>query len=626
MIADGQPSYELPHRVHVAKLYPVLSHNGSTIIIYGHEFGVRIVWRGGRAFKTSQTTQNPTKNSSNGAGKDAVISLDSDDEGEPDAFEDKPEFEDEEELDSSGPYPKILQVLDLSFGTDITDIALLPSSLLLSEEISSQGLASLKDKIVFTAACGDNNIRVVTLPLLPPSPASMSRPDVRTDLTAAYAGKGKWGETVLTLSGHQRPASGVSMTADFSSNLAPGRLRSQSGQAQLVVASHSSEITGLLLVWYVTIPLPKSLHHPSQRIHLPSPATCISFNPSPSGDRTRHLLLADKTGTCRIYDYRPTAKASQDDAAESPVNEQGSWVLSLSTGFRDSKNAASITAAYGNFGRKNIIDAKWIVGGKAIVVLLQDGEWAIWDIEGVGPGASQGLLGRQGIKGGSLTEYSMSGWIDTGIKPVAPGPQASSSSRFAPMTPGTRKSVDPFLNRGLKAGQLRGGISVVEVPSRSPTSAPEESVLFWIGESFAVIPNLTRYWVAASRRDHTSGSGNLFSGTTPTARLLKLEGVDLQGERCFGIDQLSRPSPPASGLQSEILIIAEHRFTVLSAPKPKTTQNRPLEDRLAVMEMNASTGELDVVGIDRALDMMEQSSHNGNGNGYHLNVPKKRVF
>ncbi|RFU35430.1 hypothetical protein B7463_g909, partial [Scytalidium lignicola] len=628
-----QLSYELPHRIHGAKIYPLPSPNGSTIIIYGHEYGARIVWRGGRSFKAPQAGLDSTKNSSNGAGKDAVISLDLDDEGDVTPFEDKPEFEDqEEELDASNPFAKVLQVLDLHFGTDILDVALLPTSLLLAEGTAWQGLESLKDKIVFTAACGDNNVRLVTLPLMPPSPASKARPDIQTDLTAAYAGKGKWGETVVTLGGHQSPSSGVSMTADFSINLPPGRLRSQSSQAQLVIASYSSEMTGLLILWQVTVPLPKTFYQPSQKIYLPSPATCISFNPSLSGERTRHLLVADKTGTCRIYNYKPTSKTpSQDDAiSESPINEQGSWLISLSAGFRDSKSGTQSTAAYGNFGRKSILNAKWVVGGKAIIILLQDGEWAIWDIEGVGPGASQGLLGRQGIKGGSHTEYSISGWIDTGIKPAALGSQPSSTSRFAPMTPGTRKSVDPFLNRGLKSGQLRGQISVVEVPSRSPTTASEESVLFWIGESFAVIPSLARYWVAAGRRGHAGGSGNLFNNsTTPTARLIKLDGIDLRGERCCGVDQLPRPSSSTTVIPTEILLIAEHRFIVLSVPKPaKAKQNRSLEDRLAVMEMNASTGELDVVGIDRALDMMENGSRNenGNGSGYQLNLPKRRVF
>ncbi|KAH8819490.1 hypothetical protein F5884DRAFT_13113 [Xylogone sp. PMI_703] len=627
-----QLSYELPHRIHTAKLYPLPSPNGSTILIYGHEYGVRIVWRGGRAFKATQAGVDSAKNSSNGPTKDAVISLDSDDEGDAQPFEDKPEFEDEEDkLDASNPSPKILQVLDLHFGTDVLDIALLPSSLLHAEGASWQGLESIKEKIVLTAACGDNNVRLVTVPLVPPSPASKARPDLRTDLTAAYAGKGKWGETVVLLSGHQTPSSGVSMTADLSINIPQGRSRSQNSQAQLVIASHSSEITGALLLWQVAVPLSTTFYQPSQKIYLPSPATCISFNPALSGERTRHLLVADKTGTCRIYDYKPVPKGpSQDDAvSEASINEQGSWLLSLSAGFKDGKSAPQNTAAYGNFGRKSILDAKWVVSGKAIIILLQDGEWAIWDIEGVGPGASQGLLGRQGIRGGSHTEYSISGWIDTGIKPAALGTQTSTSSRFAPMTPGTRKSVDPFLNRGPKSGQLHGQISVVEVPSRSPTTASEESVLFWIRDSFAVIPSLARYWVAASRRGHTGGSGNLFNNNNAAAaRLIKLDGVDLRGEWCCDVDQLPRPAS-AAGIQTEILVVAEHRFMTVSVPKQtKAKQNKSLEDRLAVMEMNASTGELDVVGIDRALDMMENGSRNENvnGNGYRLSLPKRRAF
>ena len=57
---------------------------------------MRIVWRGGRPFQTPQDIATaPLK--TNGT-KGAVISLDSDDEDTaPAKFEDKPEFEDDEE-------------------------------------------------------------------------------------------------------------------------------------------------------------------------------------------------------------------------------------------------------------------------------------------------------------------------------------------------------------------------------------------------------------------------------------------------------------------------------------------------------------------------------------------------
>ncbi|KAE8442015.1 hypothetical protein EG329_003916 [Mollisiaceae sp. DMI_Dod_QoI] len=602
---NTQLSYELPHRVHTAKAYPILSSNGSTIILYGHENGVKIVWRGGRPFRTSQPAPAPAQKT-NGGG--AVISLDSDDEGESaKPFEDIPEFEeDEEELDPLRPYPSTLQVLDLCFNTDVLDLAILPSSVLKADGPSWRGLESLKQKLIFTAACADNTVRLVTLPLSPPSPASKARSELRTDFTLATAGKGKWGETVTLLTGHQKPSNGLSMTADSIGE--PGALvkadsNPNSTEPHLVVASHSQEVTGLLRLYRVSIKSPQNHVGPFQSIYLSSPAKAISFNPALSEQYSSRLLVADSIGACRIYDHKLLIKAAED-SSETPLAEQGTWLLSLYTGFQNTKNDSqtSAAAAYTGFGRKSIIDAQWVSGGKAILVLLNDGEWAVWDVEGAGVAASRGLLGRQGIKGGSKSEYSLTGYLDGAIKSRSSGPPQMTSSKFAPMTPGTRKTVEPFGSRSLTVS-ARGQISVMDIPSASPTSPLEESVLFWFGETYAVIPNLAKYWSAHKH----GGSGNLFTGPSG-ARLIKLENIDLQGERCSGVEQIPK-SPTSSGLSADVLILGEHRFTIITTGK----QSKPLiapktETRLVLAERATNGGELDVMGIEQALTRMENGA------------------
>ena len=545
-----------------------------------------------------------------------MISLDSDDDG-PSAsqFEDNPEFEDEEEEpDPSQPYPAILQCLDLYFGTDVLHLAILPSSILKAEGASWRGLESLKQKVVFTASCADNSVRLVTVPLTPPSPLSKSRPDFRSNFTTASAGNGKWGETVVILGGHQKPSDGVSMYVDFSGEAqAKGDSKSSTPIGpQIIVASHSREVTGLLLLYRISIASPKSQIEPFQRIHLSSPAKSISFNPALSSPPTGQLLVADSTGACRIYYYKALLRAAPADEPSSHlVAEQGTWLLSLYPSFQNpSESLLSQTAgSHAGFGRKNIVDAKWVSNGRAILVLLQDGEWGIWDIEGVGPGASQGLLGRQGIKGGSLSQFSLTGFID-GASKSRMTPQQNSGSKFAPMTPGTRKTVDLFGTRGA-TGPVQGQISVIELSSSSATKPAEESIVFWLGEAFAIIPSLSKYW-AANARKSTGGTGNLFNGT-PAGRMIKLESIDLQGERCSGIEQvgklLASPAISATALPSDVLILGEHRFIVLSAGK-HTTVTRT-ENRVALVETNANTGELDVVGIDRALARMENKDGNG---------------
>ncbi|TAQ89839.1 hypothetical protein B7494_g1825 [Chlorociboria aeruginascens] len=564
-----QLSYELPHRIHAARVYPVPSSNGSTILLYGHENGVKIIWRGGRRFKPPQASSIAPKKA-NGT-EDTVMILDSDEEDPPaETSEDKPEFEDdEEESDLSTPYPAILQVLDLYFGTDVVDLALLPPSSLRLESPTLRSIELLREKIVFTAACADNSVRLVILPLTPPSPASKNRSEFRSNFTQANAGNGKWGETVVILSGHLKPSDGVSMTIDLSKNPHSKRESYTAGSnvaatidSDIIVASHSREIKGLLLLWRVSVSSPKSPAEPFQTVYLASPATSISFNPVISGSNSSHLLVADNVGSCRIYDFKLTTKnlGADDASIEIPTTEQGSWLLSLYAGFENEKNIAesSYRGAHPGFGRKNIVDAKWVSGGKAVTVLLNDGEWGIWDIEGVGPSAPQGLLGRHGIKGGSRSEFSLTGYLDGSTRvPLArnSGPQVT-TSKFTPMTPSTRKSTDPFNNWG-QGTLVRGQISVVEVPSSSSTNPSEESVVFWLGESFAVIPSLPKFWIANSRKG-SGGSGNLFNGA-PGGRLIRLESVDLQGERCSGIDQLVK-THVSPGFPTEILIVEDLSF------------------------------------------------------------------
>ena len=91
--------------------------------------------------------------------------------------------------------------------------------------------------------------------------------------------------------------------------------------------------------------------------------------------------------------------------------------------------------------------------------------------------------------------------------------------------------------------------------------------------------------------------------------MIKLDSIDLRGERCSGVAQLAKTSS-ASGIPSDILVLGEHRFTILSVGKH--TRDAPVdkarEGRIALVEKSANGGELDVIGIEQALARME----NGN--------------
>jgi hypothetical protein len=395
---------------------------------------------------------------------------------------------------------------------------------------------------------------------------------------------------------------------------------------QILVASLSREGSGLLLVHRIPIvtsqkrgktsySLSKNHSAPSQRISLSSPAISAAFNPNL---QSTHLLVADKAGACRIFDCEPShtssSISSENLSSTSSASQSGSWLFTMYSGFLSSKpdatNAASGTS-YGNFGRKVIVDAKWVMGGKAVIALLADGEWGVWDIAGGGfAGASKGILSKQSITGGAMTAFSISGWIDsTPIKSSSTkGATArTSNSKFAPMTPSTRKTAEPLLFSGRSGhGFVRGKLSVVRLQSTSTTSLPEESVAFWLEDSYCVIPNFRAYWDSQSRRNG-GGSGNLFGGGSPMSRMIRLEGVNLRGERCCGIDQYPQASASKSLLPTEILILGEHRYSVASdnvyqlrGPKRKA----PSQGEYQIM----ASRNLDVTEIDQVLSRMEDGN------------------
>ncbi|KAJ3518402.1 hypothetical protein NM208_g14523 [Fusarium decemcellulare] len=150
---NTQFTYNLSRRVNDVQTYPVQSPQGATILIYGHENGVTIAWRGGKRFKTVKKTPQPEKQ--NGTSDDSIMIIDSDDD-EPPAkaktttqFEDKPQFEDEIE---DGPYPEIVQTLDLALGTSVLKVAVMPMTLTPAEDAAWGGAKVLTEKMVFAVS------------------------------------------------------------------------------------------------------------------------------------------------------------------------------------------------------------------------------------------------------------------------------------------------------------------------------------------------------------------------------------------------------------------------------------------------------------------------------------------
>ncbi|RAH43339.1 uncharacterized protein BO95DRAFT_208300 [Aspergillus brunneoviolaceus CBS 621.78] len=619
---DGglQLSYQLPHRVHTAAGYPLVAPNGSSIVVYGYETGLKVVWRGGKPFATKKTPvaqadkpQKPAPPPSD----DAVMIIDSDDESVAEIQssiskeEPKAQFEEEEpEVDPAYPYESILRQVDIPLGSRVLHLAvprILPEA---ARSSLDPFPPTLKELVVVAAVCADYSTRVVTIPLAPPTPHQTK---IRVQTISISGGVS-----------HQELPRGVSVTFTYQEtenkeqNLSRGQQHA-SGRWDLLVATHSAESAGLLLIHRIPIADGHRLCDDAietKRRYLPAPATNISFNPS-GYPTPRHstLLVAFHSGCVKVYSCFATKRFKASRRSSSVQSEfetsqtEGKWHISLYPGFEQSVSGLT--------RRKTVISAEWVLGGRAIMVLMSDGEWGVWDFEGTGPGNIKGPLERQssvqGVTGGSLTTFSVSGRL---LNPLPSGHHSETSvpsfehrPRFAPLTPSTKRVREDTLLKGGSAStansSLCGGISVFQTNTwRDPM--PDEAILLRHGNQTAVISSLLSLWRSAIKATGTFDPSN-------RCRVSTLQDVTFMGERLKGVGHLPVAASRTRGSEQppfDLILTAEHRILIL-APKVIEPENVPAGTMTVAGVTSTESdqqrlhkGELDVDGMDRLLSGM----------------------
>ncbi|KAK2741382.1 hypothetical protein FQN57_005667 [Myotisia sp. PD_48] len=617
---DLQLSYPFPHRVYDSKVYPIQSPNGSTVIIYGHDFGIRILWRGGRNFK-KQDPPNPAKqqNTANGTvQEDVVMILDSDDDqpaSDQQAAVDLPEFEDEEDEqdDLVHPYCKFIQHVDVNMNTKVVAVSV-PSILPGATRFLGSVPPFLSTTIVVTAVCSDCSIRIITLPLTPPP---------QTSTPSEY-----WTPMIVTLAQYSVQSIPITVATTFTcqkteitnsdrrpqsrgrDNQSTSALRSTEAW-YLLVATHITEASGKLSVYCVPLlessgqkghyHIFKGPQFPIRQLYLQSPASGIFFSPCqyPSENHSQ-LLLFFSNGCVKVFSCLSTACSPkigghQLGQGNGNSNSIGKWVLTLHTDFDPSSQNVP--------RRKSIVDAKWALGGTGIFALLSDGEWGVWDIEN-----SPSTDPLSSKSAGSFGKFAITGRIaptEGSSRPQGAAPSAIQKPAFAPQTPSTRRIREETLFRGTAHIPIqhspRGEVCVI--PSMHSLEQPsDELVLIWHGARNLFIPSLS-----SLRRNSPKHFGTLNHSTRnkPTP----IDQLHLLGESQQGI-QFLLPLPSNNDARPEILITAEHRLIILaqktSGAKKAADQSSP--ERVAAAgtddQFMLKQGELDITGMDRILTSM----------------------
>lgn len=555
-------------------------------------------------------------------------------------------FDDEgEEYDPSEPYLPIVQTLDLDLGIEVLCLAFphLPTTL---QKTSLGSLPTfMSNKLICALTCSDFTTRVLTLPLMPPSPRSKARPEVRNAVSNLDTREGLFGEQMFMFTGkpsHRSIPKAVSMTVTArtlgdeededmeddeqidrlpapSRSASRSRSRSRPGRDDswdLLVASHSADLSGLLLIYRVPLASEgvrmSSEHQTPWRIQiLASPAVSVDFNTA-LYPAARHslLLVAEAKGNVRILDSVPRSRAAQ-----------GLWLVSLHSEFETSRDSI--------IRRRPILDAKWVLGGKSILVLSADGQYGIWDSENAGPKSTNTVKAPR-----PLTTFALDGWVGNSLKSrsmmKSSATNIESRTKLVPMTPSTRKMKQEALFAGpttvaQREGPARGGLFVCPVRESSHSGADDESILFWHESNTMIIPSLLTHWQNKVRQ-----SGNLF-GTGAKGEPLLINNVQLGGESCNEIGLLLCSKEPAKEFMSraEILITGQHRLLIVTPPlvepaPPPETSPPPLSS--SVDQQLLARGELDVHGMDRILagmsngDTPGRSSRNYTSNGSGKNL------
>jgi hypothetical protein len=620
--------------VHDSTIYPVKAPNGSTIVLYGHETGVGILWRGGRPLKKSAPApKQPAKPAKvNGTNNDAIMIIDSDDDEPAKAAAPQPqplpeaEFEDEEEeLDPDQPYSSIVQHLSLTLHTEVLHIAVpqIPTTSSLRPADTVPPVFS--KKLVFTVACADSTTRVITLPLSPPPAAAKETP---------LSAKSQFGEDITKVQGHHSIPRGITMTwtarggpdtkdepedemdldDEGDSTMTPRRRRKHQSRSRsrprtgegfdLLVASHSAEMGGLLKIFRFELSeTALKVSHPIapyKTLTLRKPATRIAFNTAQYPKR-RHsqLLITDSTGTARIYDV--FASLDRKRRASGSRDEPGAFVGTFRSSFHGVKDVTLTPAVLAS--RKAIIDATWASDGNHIFALLADGEWGVWDVDRSGPSppADPSAFSLRGFVGTSDKEGSGGG---------ASSPKRGSRNSLAPMTPNTRRRKQEDLFQGSPSSSTaatRGGVSVASNPAAND-AASEDSVLIWYGSEIYRIADLAKFWA----RTASASSGGSLPGPG-----LQVQDVTLYGEAITSVSQFKTTAQASRmAVARDVLISAEHRLIITASTSQPVGRDLSAMFTREQVEDDAATrtdlalltrGELDLGGMGRMLENMDGS-------------------
>lgn len=617
-------------------MYPTTAPNGSAIIIYGHQRGITIIWRGGRPFRN-------TPKQSQGSKKNAVAIVDDDDESTQSQENGLLDFDDEElEFNPENPFDKVVHTEEIQLDNEVLRIAIpnIPSDITARTEYSMPPV--LGQKIIIAAACADGSVRLFSLGVTPNRRADSRGLDELSVVDAQLSSLAISQGLSLTWTGRQRL------------NSAHGEEESPPDWSFLL-ANHTSVAGGVLSVYHIALARNGAALGRSDAVTLlqeetvQNPRGAISFSSSHYPSRRHTQLLVATAGAIRLYEPLPRTKYHHHQQQSQP----GSWLASFHVPFESCDPATVSRWTFGQ--RSHILDAQWTSDGQCVIVLLGDGQWGLWDIEGIAPESSKPakrgntFASSSGISGGGITRFALRGFVGEHAAALAAKFDVSSgqgsikeSKKLTPMTPNTRRVKQQALFSGPTATSTLtalsiGGISVSRVPANKDGSRADDSIILWYENTLYAIPSLLSHWQRAA------------NGSSDSSSLTALPGFSSYNEDIISVSQAFSPSTrpsssstrPTTSIQHDVIISTSHRLLLLcpSRPTPQTPDgavrrlfasdiSEAQPDTTASIDMDVdeedvmrldqdmlSKGQLDLGGLDRMLSGMNAGGKVGFGVG-----------
>lgn len=541
-----------------------------------------MVWRGGRRRKAPSAAPVPSKPKP--ANDDMIVISDDEDEGaQPPPKDEKVEYEEgEDRADPDSLWPPIIEELEIGLGSDTFHLVT-PATLPTSSSL-------LQQTVVVAATSPDGALRLLSLPLPPPTEHEKQS---RAELIL---------KTSIELSIGRGLAHGIDMKllGGNEGYSEPAWSKAQGGPAgaDLLIAT----VSDTLQIWRFPVDKegvrrPKAAMFKSLR--LSKPASTVSFHPSIC---EAQVLVAEPSGAVRVYDpFAPAISEETDLDEPQPTMKLGAWIMAYHTSFQQATDSTISHPALAK--RKKVLDAKWVLGGRGILALLEDGDWGIWD-----PSSAM-------QSGKSPEDFSLHGFLGSTNAPETTLSKPRNASKLAPMTPNTRKVKAENLFTGptkVPGVASQGGISVVRSAPRARQH--DEAVVIYYNNVVYSITSLQTFY----QRSTTSSGG---IGSLYSPGLTHLSDVNLSNENITSIDQFNAKTT-SSGLgqlntQRDLLISGEHRFVILQNLE-QSGQGQGLfatatdGATLARDQKMLAAGTLDLGGMDRMLNGMANGIGAGN--------------